>query len=80
MILMAPSSRRDIVVIGASSGGLEPLVEIVAGLSSDLVASLFVVVHVPARATSQLPHILSRAGRLPAIHAKDSDAILPGHI
>jgi two-component system chemotaxis response regulator CheB len=54
--------------------------EIVAGLSSDLMAALFVVVHVPAQATSQLPHILSRAGRLPAIHAKDSEAILPGRI
>ena len=77
---MAQVFRRDIVVIGASSGGLEPLMEIVAGLPADIEASLFVVVHVPAQATSQLPHILSRAGRLPAIHAQDGEAILPRHI
>jgi two-component system chemotaxis response regulator CheB len=37
---------RDIVVIGASSGGLEVLSTIVAALPNDLPASLFVVLHV----------------------------------
>ena len=77
---MAQRSHRDIVVIGASSGGLEALKEIVAGLPADLPAAVFVVVHVPARGTSWLPEILSHAGRLPASHARHNEAIRAGRI
>jgi len=77
---MAQRSHRDIVVIGASSGGLDALKEIVAGLPADLPAAVFVVVHVPARGTSWLPEILSRAGRLPASHARHNEAIRAGRI
>jgi two-component system chemotaxis response regulator CheB len=77
---IAQRSYRDIIVIGASSGGHEALQEIVAGLPADLPAAVFVVVHVPARATSWLPEILSRAGRLPASHARHNEAIRAGRI
>jgi two-component system chemotaxis response regulator CheB len=77
---IAQRSHRDIIVIGASSGGLEALKEIVAGLPADLPAAVFVVVHVPARGTSWLPEILSRAGRLPASHARHNEAIRAGRI
>jgi len=80
MTPMAQSSKHDIVVIGASSGGLEGLMEIVAGLPEDLPAALFIVVHVPAQATSQLPEILTRAGRLPATHATDHEKIKSARI
>ena len=59
---IAQRSHRDIIVIGASSGGLEALKEIVAGLPADLPAAVFVVVHVPSQGTSHLPAILKRAG------------------
>ncbi len=68
------------MVIGASSGGLEALIEIVGGLAPDLPAALFVVVHVSAQATSLLPQILTGAGRLPAAHAKDGEAVQSGRI
>jgi two-component system, chemotaxis family, protein-glutamate methylesterase/glutaminase len=55
---------HDIIVIGASSGGIESLQALVAGLPRDLAASLFVVLHVPADGDSGLPRILSNAGRL----------------
>jgi two-component system chemotaxis response regulator CheB len=77
---IAQRSYRDIIVIGASSGGLEALKEIVAGLPADLPAAVFVVVHVPSQGTSHLPAILKRAGPLDAVHAKDHDPILPGCI
>jgi two-component system, chemotaxis family, protein-glutamate methylesterase/glutaminase len=69
-----------IVTIGASSGGIEALNAIVAALPADLRASLFVVLHVPAQSKSYLPEILSRAGSLPAAHATEGEAILPGRI
>jgi two-component system chemotaxis response regulator CheB len=71
---------REIVVIGASAGGVEALKEVVAALPADFPAAILVVVHFPAYSTSTLPAILSRAGSLPATHPQDGDAIVPGHI
>ena len=72
--------QRDIVVIGASAGGVDALKETVGGLRPDIRASFFIVLHFPPFKESHLPEILSRAGPLPAIHANDGDSIQPGHI
>jgi len=77
---MAETSQRDIITIGASSGGLEALLAIVTGLPKHLAASLFVVLHVRADAPSELPAILSRAGPLAAVHASDRETIEQGKI
>jgi two-component system, chemotaxis family, protein-glutamate methylesterase/glutaminase len=73
-------SGHDIVVIGASAGGVEALGEIVAELPGDLAASVFVVLHIPPSGTSVLPVILMRRGELPASHAVDEEQIRDGHI
>ncbi|MCA1994081.1 MAG: chemotaxis protein CheB [Coleofasciculus sp. S288] len=73
-------SNRDIIVIGASAGGVEALSQLVKLLPSDLPAALFVVVHFPSFGISVLPQILSRAGSLPAVHPQDGEAIVPGKI
>jgi two-component system chemotaxis response regulator CheB len=72
--------QRDIVVIGASAGGVEALAALVAKLPPDLNASVFVVVHIPSSATSVLPQILSRRGNLPALHPEDGNPIERGKI
>jgi two-component system, chemotaxis family, protein-glutamate methylesterase/glutaminase len=56
---------HDIVVIRLSAGGIEPLLQIVADLPSDLPAAPSVMHHLPARSTSALPSILARAAQLP---------------
>jgi two-component system, chemotaxis family, protein-glutamate methylesterase/glutaminase len=71
---------HDIIVIGASAGGLPPLLRIIGDLPAGLPAAVFVVVHIPADATSVLPTIVSRAGILPAHHAEDGEPIRPGRI
>lgn len=71
---------HDIIVIGASTGGIEALATVVGNLSEDLPAALFVVVHIPAQATSALPAILGRSGPLPAGHAIDGERIESGRI
>jgi two-component system, chemotaxis family, protein-glutamate methylesterase/glutaminase len=71
---------HDLIVVGASAGGVEALIELVAGLPPDLPAAVCVVLHVPAAGTSLLPQILSRAGRLPTAHARDGDLLRHGHV
>jgi two-component system chemotaxis response regulator CheB len=71
---------HDIVVIGASTGGVDALTRIVRGLPAGFPASLFVVCHFPADWRSVLPEILSRAGPLLATHAEDDMPFCPGHI
>lgn len=68
-------AKKDIVVIGASAGGIEALSELVRCLPGDLAASVFVVVHISTGSTSVLPGILTRRGRLRAVHASDGARI-----
>ncbi|HEX5323409.1 MAG TPA: chemotaxis protein CheB [Capsulimonadaceae bacterium] len=73
-------ATHDIIVVGASAGGVEVLTKLVSGFSARLPASVFIVVHVPPFARSVLPDILSRAGPLPVAHARSDEAVRPGHI
>jgi two-component system chemotaxis response regulator CheB len=50
---------REVVAIGASAGGVEPLSRLVAGLTADLPYAYLIVLHVPAGA----PSILARPHR-----------------
>lgn len=74
------AALRNIVVIGASSGGVSALRQFVGRLPADYAGALFVVVHVSAGARSELAGILSRAGPLPAVQAEDGMPIAHGRI
>lgn len=71
---------HDVIVMGASTGGVEALMQIVRDLPADLPAAVLVVLHVPPQGASRLPQILSRAGALPATHPTNHEPIRPGHI
>ena len=73
-------SGHDIIVIGASAGGVEALARLVRDLPSDLPAAMFITIHFPRHGTSALPQILTRAGALEARHAEDGGAIERGRI
>lgn len=74
------SPGRDIVVVAASAGGLQPLRSLLRDLPPDLPAALFVVLHVPATGGRSLPYILDRAGPLTARGAVDGERIRPGRV
>jgi len=71
---------KDLIVIGASAGGIEALRAVVAGLPSGLPAAVLVVLHVPSDACSDLPRILSRTSRLPVAHARADGPLARGTI
>jgi two-component system chemotaxis response regulator CheB len=72
--------KRDIIVVGASAGGVEALVTLVRNIPRSIPAAIFVVLHMSADSPSLLPEILSRAGPLAASQAKDGEEIVLGHI
>src|SRR5947199_4217672 len=72
--------RRDIVVIGASAGGIEALGGLVRHLPADLGAAVLVVLHLAPEHKSVLPRILSSAGPMPAKHAHNGEALVPNCI
>jgi two-component system, chemotaxis family, protein-glutamate methylesterase/glutaminase len=73
-------AHRDVVVVGASAGGVEALRAMAAGLPAGLPAAVLVVLHVPRDAPSSLPRILDRSGPLPARAAFDGEPLVPGRI
>jgi two-component system, chemotaxis family, protein-glutamate methylesterase/glutaminase len=72
-------SLQDIIVIGASAGGVQALTTLVAELPSNLPAAVFVVLHI-GKGQSTLPQILTRAGSLPALHPSNCERIMKGKI
>jgi two-component system chemotaxis response regulator CheB len=72
--------NKDVIVIGASAGGVGALKELVAGLPSDLGAAVFVVMHVGASDPSYLHEILQRQTKLPVGQAEDHEPIRAGRI
>ena len=71
---------RDLVVVGASAGGVEALRAMMHGLPAELNAAVLVVLHIPPGAPSALGSILDRAGPLPASPARDGERITHGRV
>jgi two-component system chemotaxis response regulator CheB len=62
-------STRDIIVIGASMGGIEALSSLVRQLPADLPASVLIVQHTWPESPGYLAQIISRNAALPAVTA-----------
>src|SRR5215467_10231517 len=61
-------TKRNIIVVGTSAGGVDALCELNKHLPNELDASIFVVMHIGTE--TMLPQILSRCGNLPAVIAE----------
>src|SRR4051794_35483735 len=78
-IKAAHLSTSHAIVIGASTGGVAALLELVSGLPKNFPAVVGVVLHVGAF-PSILPQLLSARGVLPAQHPSDGERLRPGRI
>jgi two-component system chemotaxis response regulator CheB len=70
--------RHDIIVIGASAGGLQPLQRILSDLPADLPVAVFVVLHMGA--SSHLAEVLSSRSALPVLRAESGLPIEHGRV
>ncbi len=73
-------ANKDIVVIGASTGGIEALRRVAANLAPNFGGTVFVVWHMAAESPRVLASLISRAGPLPGIYAEDDEEFTPGKI
>src|SRR5262245_54852825 len=74
------TSGRDIVVVGASAGGLQALQRLVSLLPADFPAAIFIVQHTGPEGGTFVPEILNRHGPLPAFTPRDKAPIAQGRI
>lgn len=72
--------NRDIIVVGASAGGIDALRTLLGGLPRELDASVFVTMHVAADSPGILPRILQETCPLPVGHARDGEEIRRGRV
>lgn len=77
LLAVTPLRHPHANVIGASSGGVSALLELVAGLPGDVPAVVGVVLHVGGQ-PSVLPDLLGSRGPLSAVHAEHGQALRAG--
>lgn len=71
---------RDVIVIGASLGGIEALSALVGMLPRDLPAAVCIVQHTSKHSSALLADILATRGSLPAVTAEDGMVAERSHI
>lgn len=72
--------RRELVVIGCSTGGPAALEVIIPSLPANLPAGVVVVQHMPAGFTSALAEHLAKRSSIKVGHATDGKPVLPGQV
>jgi two-component system, chemotaxis family, protein-glutamate methylesterase/glutaminase len=72
--------QRDLVVIGASAGGIEAVSQILAGLPERFPATLLVVIHIPSSSPGTLPLIFGRRTQLAVAHPVNRQRIETGAV
>jgi two-component system chemotaxis response regulator CheB len=71
---------KQLVVIGASAGGIEALRVLVAALPDDFPTPICIVMHTSPQSPGVLHEILTRAGTLRAVSPQTGEPLRPGRI
>lgn len=65
------SSLKNIVVVGASAGGVEAMLNLFPHLPADFNAAILVVLHMPPHGVTNLHNIINQKSAIPAVLAED---------
>jgi two-component system chemotaxis response regulator CheB len=68
----------EAIVIGASAGGVEALLNILSPLRAGFVLPIIVVLHLPDERRSQLAEVFARRVSLPVLEARDKTRVEAG--
>jgi len=71
---------RDVIVIGASAGGLQALRELLRTLPNDLPATIFIVHHIGSAVESTLPQLLQSACQLEVSYPMNGEQFKHSHV
>ena len=71
---------HEIIVVGASAGGVDAVPRLISSLPPYLPASVFVVLHIPALGPDLLAEIVGCRAALKVSNGADGEKIQPGHI
>ena len=72
--------KGRVFVIGASLSGIDTLARLMHLLPPDFPAPIFITQHVASHSPGMLPHILTGAGYLPAVHPKNGELFERGRV
>ena len=73
-------ARAELIVVGASWGGLKALSTLLSGLPHDLDAAVVVAQHRAPKSTEGLSRLLQQHGPLPVCEVEDKMAIATGNV
>ena len=73
-------AHRDIIVMGASAGGVSALQTVLSALPWDLQVSVFIVLHTSEEGPGLLPEVLNRNSKLPVLYGVHDMQVLPGRV
>lgn len=73
-------ANRDLIVVGASAGGIEALQQVLQGTPPEIPAAIMIVLHMPPSGGRALRRILGRATEMPVVVAEEGTRITPGRV
>jgi two-component system, chemotaxis family, protein-glutamate methylesterase/glutaminase len=78
--LNAESVVRDVIVVGASAGGIRAVMRLLARLPAALPAFMGVVIHRSAESKSSWSEVLGQSTKLRVVEPRDGDALIKGTV
>jgi two-component system chemotaxis response regulator CheB len=72
--------KHRVVVVGASAGGIEALIQLLRALPADLLAAVLVALHYPPKEESSLANLLDRKSELLVSYPNEGEVIQAGHV
>lgn len=79
-MINADRIKRDVIVVGASAGGVQPLKDLLHRLPANLPASVAIVLHRSPYHETRLPAVLDRYALLSVLEPADRDPLMPGAV
>lgn len=79
-LMSETTNNIELIVIGASAGGVEALSQLFQSLPADFRPAVLVVIHLPPDHASTLPQLFSRKCRRPVKEAEDKETIAHGTV